>query len=108
MKNLAIVLIIVFGVNFGCSSSKDNLSSDETQKIEELRTAIESKSFKFAANFAYPLQSNDVILVTDALMAGSQNIGGQVNLSGNNDYLKLDGENTEGDLSYFGEMRNVG
>lgn len=105
---LCLVLFVVFTF-LSCSSTKSKLSAEEQQKnVQLINSALATKSFQFNAEFAYPLQSNDVIMATNALMRGSQNIGGQINLSGNYDFLKVDGEIAEGDLSYFGEMRNVG
>lgn len=105
---LCLVLFVVFTF-LSCSSAKPKLSAEEQQKnVQLINSALTTKSFQFNAEFAYPLQSNDVIMATNALMRGSQNIGGQINLSGNYDFLKVDGETAEGDLSYFGEMRNVG
>ncbi len=98
-------MLLVSTVILSCGSSKNEVTSNN---IDEIRAIVNARTFKFQANFAYPLQSNDVILATNALMRGSQNMGGQINLSGNGDFLMLKGELTEGNLSYFGEMRNVG
>ncbi|MCA0132776.1 DUF4251 domain-containing protein [Winogradskyella alexanderae] len=109
MKFKISILLITFGTLMNCGSSKEKLSSKErSENLEQIRSALESKSFQFNAEFAFPLQSNDVIMVTNELMRGSQNLGGQVNLSGNYDFFKINGDTTEGKLSYFGEMRNVG
>ena len=109
MTRIKQIIVLLFALFMSCGSSKTKLSADERSKnIEQIRSAIASKSFQFNAEFAYPLQSNDVIITTNALMRGSQNIGGQINLAGNYDYFKIDGGKTEGDMSYFGEMRNVG
>ena len=103
-----VLLYLIFTILFACGSSKKEFSPEEIKKAEELREMVRAKLFKFDAKFAYPMQSNDVIRATNALMKGTQNLGGQINLSSNGDFLILDGDTAKGSLSFFGEMRNVG
>jgi len=108
MKSRFVLLFLISTIFFACGSSKSELSPEGIRKVQELREMVRAKTFKFDAKFAYPMQSNDVIRATNALMKGTQNLGGQINLSSNGDFLILDGDTTEGSLSFFGEMRNVG
>ena len=110
MKNGSLILVNLWCVLllYSCGSAKNEIElNTETKAYSEIKDLIVSKSFRFNAASAYPIQSSDVINVTNALMRQTENLGGQISLSGNEDFLTINGDSAIANLSYFGELRTV-
>ena len=92
---------------WSCGSTKDNTYSLKEQQLNELKELVASKSFKFIAETAHPMQTYAVTQVTNALLRNTGNTAGTIFLTGRGDYLKVMGDTITAELSYFGELRFV-
>lgn len=104
------ILIIFFALLlFNCGSSKTDaqIVVDELA-FTELKQLVNKASFRIDAESAYPMQSSDVIDVTNVLMRQTENVGGRMSLSGNEDFLLIRDNSAKANLSYFGELRTAG
>ena len=96
MKNLLFALVILFLC--GCQTTK-TLVVDE-KKAEQLAQWIENKNFKFVANTASPIATQDINGLAFLLPQGSS--PNRIILSGGEDYLKTIGDSLAIDMAYFG------
>jgi hypothetical protein len=86
MKNIAILAIC--GVMlFGCSSTSST-NKNSSESFETLQQLINSKTFEIEADWAYPLGSS------------------RVNLFGNSNYFRMQGDEVDVYLPYFGVRRS--
>ena len=107
MKLIRIIFpIILFSLFLNCSGTK-SIESNEIEEIqlENVRRLIASRSFKFLAETAYPMQTYDAMTVTNALLQNTGSYGGRISLIGNGDYLKLENDLAVAELPFFGEIR---
>ena len=58
------IVILLLVLNFNCKSSNQSKSSD-LESYNALKEVIISNNFKFIAETAYPMLSNDVIETTN-------------------------------------------
>ena len=93
---------------FCCGSSKTEAElAAEVNAYSNLKSMVTTKMLRFDADVAYPFQTNDVITVTNALMAQTENANGRFSLSANEDFLEIKQDSSKAHLSYFGELRNA-
>ena len=97
---------ILLSFLFNCSGTK-SLERNELKEIqlENVRKLVEGRSFKFLAEAAYPMQTYDVLQVTNALLRNTGNTGSRISLIGNGDHLTFKDEKAIAELPYFGEIR---
>jgi len=110
MKILRIILLYVFFV--GLLQSCGSLKSEEditlkNEQFKQLKELVESRSFKFIAETAHPMQTYAVTQVTNALLRNTGNTAGTIFLTGRGDYIKVIRDSIKAELSYFGELRIV-
>lgn len=107
MKTRLLIGIIALFI-FNCGSSKSEAELIAEQKAyKELIKEVDSKNVRFDAQTAFPFQTNDVIVITNALMAQTENGNGRFSLSGNEDFLEIRQDSAKAELSYFGEIRTA-
>lgn len=93
---------------WSCSSSRDvGGSTSKESQLNELKELLATKSFKFVAETAHPMQTYAVTQVTNALLRNTGNTAGTIFLTGSGDYIKIAGDSVTAELSYFGELRLV-
>ena len=80
----------------------------KNSQFETLKELVAGKSFEISVATAYPMNTYAVIQVTSALLRNTGNAPGRINVMANGDYIKIKGDTIQGELSYFGEVRNVG
>lgn len=105
-KYISIVMIISI-LFWSCGSTYDSAGNSRESQLNELRELLDTKSFKFMAETAHPMQTYAVTQVTNALLRNTGNTSGTIFLTGRGDYLKVMGDTITAELSYFGELRMV-
>lgn len=100
------ILVLALLLFWSCRSTKNDLvnNSKESQLIQ-LKELVASRSFKFKADTAYPMQTYDMMQVTNALLRNTGNTAGRISLMGNGDYITVKGDTVQAELAYFGERR---
>ncbi|MBT8393621.1 MAG: DUF4251 domain-containing protein [Bacteroidia bacterium] len=110
MKILKILLLcaLIVGLNLSCGSAKSEKNNElKNKQYIKLIELVESKSFSFHAESAYPTQTFAVMQVTNALLRNTGNAAGRIYIAGNSDYIKVMQDSVSAELSYFGELRVV-
>jgi len=108
MKRYKYILILVMALLlfWSCSSTKNDIANNsKTNQFIQLKELIASRSFKFKAETAYPVQTYDMMQVTNALLRNTGNTAGRISLMGNDDYITIKGDSVQAELAYFGERR---
>ena len=102
-------IILLTLVLFLCCSSTRNVGANTSQEsqLNELKEVLATKSFKFIAETAHPMQTYAVTQVTNALLRNTGNTAGTIFLTGSGDYIKIVGDTVTAEMSYFGELRIV-
>ena len=99
-------LILALGIISlaSCGSSREVSSED----VAELDTIIQDKYFEIEADFARPLVTNALNQIANAGLLRPGDNASRINLQGNADYLKFEGDTVSADLPYFGERQMGG
>jgi len=98
------VFLLFMLTNCGSRKSEVELFSEQVL-FNQLQELISSKSFYFSAEAAFPMQSNYIVAVSNALLSPIGSNGVRQQLSSNDDFLKINNDSVSGKLSYFGELR---
>jgi len=99
-------LILALILFWSCGSTKNEMSDNtKEQQLNLLKELIDSRSYKFMAETAHPMQTYDVMQITNALLRNTGNTAGRISLLGNGDYLTIKGDTVKAELAYFGERR---
>ncbi len=107
LKNIAL-LGMMLGLLWSCGGTKSAESiALKNRQFEELKTLVATKSFIFNAETAYPMQTYAVMQVNNALLRNTGNSAGRISLTGNGDFIKVNGDTVKATLAYFGEVRIV-
>ena len=92
-----------------CGSTKSEAElAMENQAFNKMKSLVMTNNFRFNAEVAFPFLTNDVVMVTNALMRQTENANGRFSLSANDDFIVVKSDSVKADLSYFGELRSVG
>ncbi len=102
---LASLLLALF-LFWSCGSSKNDMT-DNTKEIQlmQLKELVSSGSFKFKAESAHPMQTYDVMRITNALLRNTGNTSGRISLMGSGDHITFKNDTVYAELAYFGERR---
>ncbi|MFN2262461.1 MAG: DUF4251 domain-containing protein [Psychroflexus sp.] len=87
-----------------CAGSKQTVSEEEQEKLKEL---IQDKSFEIISDHARPTSTMSTNYLAQRGLLPFGSTGGRINLIGNSNYLRFDGDSVSADLPYFGE-RQIG
>ncbi|MFP4846708.1 DUF4251 domain-containing protein [Winogradskyella sp. PE311] len=102
MRQLLTFLTLIL---LSCGSSKSNVElAEESKAFDELKRLVESGRFQFDAEVLYPLQTMDVINVSNKLLRNTGNNGGRVSLS-TGYKIKIKNDSAIANLPYVGEVR---
>ncbi len=102
------LLGMVLGLLWSCGGTKSaEAIALKNRQFEELKTLVATKSFVFNAETAYPMQTYAVMHVNNALLRNTGNSAGRISLTGNGDFIKVNGDTVQATLAYFGEVRIV-
>ena len=95
-------LAIPFLLLAGCGASKDPLSAQAWDRMERVVT---SRNFQFRAQWAEPLQTGSMNQIANAgLIPPGSNVN-RIDLTGTANYLKMEGDQVEMQLPYYGERQ---
>ncbi|MEJ1221851.1 DUF4251 domain-containing protein [Sediminicola sp. 1XM1-17] len=98
-----ISIIFIVGAMLGCgTSSKTTSSQGELKYLQDL---VASRSFKIESNWAMPLMTRSMNSISNAGLLPVGSAGNQINLFGNSNYLKVEGDTVSAFLPYFGERQ---
>jgi len=108
MKTLRLIIVVFCCTSLSFSQSRTERKRIKQDKLEasynKTKALIESGKFNFEALWATPLD-NDAVRVGMSLPGGAQVFqGGRVNLTGNSNYVRIDGDNAKLFLPYFGRV----
>ena len=100
------ILLLVLLLFWSCGSTKNDMASNSKEKqLVQLKELIATKSYKFNAETAHPMQTYAVTQVTNVLLRNTGSTAGRISLMGNGDYIKVQGDTVNAELAYFGERR---
>lgn len=103
---MKLFLFIPFLLLLGCSSSKNVMETNTKSKaLDELVT---KKHFKIISDWASPRASSGLNSVANSGLLGVGNSGTRINLIGNTNFLKIEGDTLTADLPYYGERQMGG
>ncbi|CAM1362174.1 conserved exported hypothetical protein [Tenacibaculum sediminilitoris] len=103
MKRLVFFVSMIF-VLFSCASSKKVTQAE----IDNLNALIQGKSFEIVSEWAEPQVTNSMIQIANAGMLPVGSNVGSINLTGNNNFLKMEGDTVSASLPFFGERQMGG
>jgi hypothetical protein len=95
-------LVFQFLMGTGCGASKEPLSAETWDQLEQVVTV---RSFHFQAQWAEPLQTGSMNQVANAgLIPPGSNVN-RIDLTGTANYFKMQGDAVEMQLPYYGERQ---
>ena len=104
MKSIRILFFtatLVFVLS-GCSGAKKPLSAEAWNRMED---AVTNRNFQFTAQWAEPLQTGSMNQIANAgLIPPGSNVN-RIDLTGTANYLKMQGDQVEMQLPYYGERQ---
>lgn len=103
MRNLR-PLLFCFVFVIGCSSARVATPSE----IETLQTIVATKSFEFTADSASPMATRSLNAVANSGLLPPGSNASRINLVGDSNYLKIEGDSVSANLPYFGERQMGG
>ncbi|WP_339653920.1 DUF4251 domain-containing protein [uncultured Maribacter sp.] len=99
MKTI-VTSFMVLSLLFSCTSTKNSIS--DTHPIHSL---ISSKSFEFTADWANPMVTQSMNAVANSgLIPHGSNVS-RINLVGNPNFIKVNGDSVTANLPYYGERQ---
>ena len=96
-------MVLCFGVAMSCSSAKDPVATEEQKK--ELETLVNNKRFEFRARWARPLVTSSLNSVANAGLIQQGSTINNVDLTGNANFLKMEGDSVSAYFPYYGERQ---
>ncbi|UJH67337.1 DUF4251 domain-containing protein [Allomuricauda sp. SCSIO 65647] len=105
MKTLHVLMSSLFLVLMASCATTSKVSTEEMQQLEDL---AQSRAFRFEAEWAMPLVTNSLSQINSALLLPPGSTVNQINLNGNNNYIKIQGDSASVYLPYFGERQMGG
>ncbi|NEV94356.1 DUF4251 domain-containing protein [Psychroflexus sp. YR1-1] len=99
-------LLILTGVLTltSCGTSRD-FTSEEFQDLEAI---LQDRYFKIEAEFARPFVTNALAQIGNSSLFAPGDNASQINITGDSNYLKFEGDTVSADLPYFGERQMGG
>lgn len=105
MKALTFLLSLFILTIFSCGSTQSAATPEEIQALKKL---VDSKSFYIESDWAYPQVTAAMSQVLNSPLMRPGSGAGGVNLIGNSNFLKVEGDSVTSYLPYFGERRMGG
>ena len=99
------ILFVLVGFAIGCKAPETAVSQ---ANIDALDNMITNKNFEFRAEWAQPLVTTSLNgLVNSGLLPPGSSIN-RINLQGNSNFLRMEGDRVWADLPYYGERQAGG
>ncbi|MEX0290780.1 MAG: DUF4251 domain-containing protein [Flavobacteriaceae bacterium] len=103
--NIYLTAFLVISTLIGCGSSTKIV--EPTAKSRQLDQWVAEKDFEINSEWAIPMLTNSMSQVSNAGLFPPGSAANRINLTGNSNYLKVNGMEVEASLPYYGE-RQVG
>lgn len=103
MKALYMLFLALF---ISCSGTKKIVSP--TAKSRALDALVAKRSFQVVSDQASPLMTSSMAAVSNSGLLGVGNSAANINLIGNYNYVKVEGDTISADLPYYGERQMGG
>ena len=97
---IGLFVLVLLGVS--CGTSKQVYTTNQLDALHEL---VESNKIEIEADWAYPLPSNALNSLSNGGLFPVGSTANQVNLIGNRNYLRINGDSIKAQLPYYGERR---
>ncbi len=104
--NIKILFLLLGGILMGCSSSQS--ISTPTAKSKMLDDLVAQKSFQIELEQANPLVTGSLSNIANSGLLPPGSTVGTINLIGNPNYFKVNGDSIAMYLPYFGEQQMAG
>ena len=98
-----IVLILLSLGLMSCGNS--TVTAEDEAQFEKLKNLVESRQFEIDSDWALPQASNSLNQIQNTGLLGPGNTAGSINLIGNPNYLRINGDSIKAQLPFFGERR---
>ncbi|WP_394971942.1 DUF4251 domain-containing protein [uncultured Croceitalea sp.] len=96
------LLLTAFIFLVSCGSSKVKYTDEDLKALREL---VDGKNFEIESDWAYPLPSIGLNSLSNAGFFPPGNNANQINLIGNANYLRIEGDSVKAQLPYYGERQ---
>jgi len=103
---MKIYLLISCLFLLGCNSSKKVIEA--TPQSKALEALVAQKQFIITSDRAFPRASTALNSLANSGLLGAGNSSGSINLIGNSNYLKMEGDTISAELPYYGERQMGG
>ncbi|MAZ27498.1 MAG: hypothetical protein CL868_10535 [Cytophagaceae bacterium] len=85
-----------------CTLAQETKDDKKQRQLQELKELVDSGSYEFTAQWAYPLRNNLVYFPNNPNLSSAQ-----VNLIGNPNYIRIKKDSAEIAMPFFGVARNA-
>lgn len=103
--NFKYLIVLMAGMIIGCGTASNTISSQS--QVKQLDELVSSKSFQIQSNWAMPLMTRSMNSISNAGLLPVGSSGSQINLIGNSNFFKVEGDTISAYLPYYGE-RHMG
>ncbi len=101
-----ILLVFTFISLLSCGShSKTANATVKSQKLDDL---IAKNKLEIVSDWALPMATSSLNSIANAGLLGPGNSPGRINLIGNSNYIRIEGDSVSAYLPYFGERQMGG
>lgn len=105
MKKILVYLVFMC-VLWSCgTASKTTGSIADTKVLDDM---VAQKAFEIAVDWAVPQASSSMNAIANSGLLGPGNSAGRIDLMGDGNYVKMQGDSVSAYLAYFGERRSGG
>lgn len=104
LNNKFLLLYFVGVTILSCGTSREV----STEDLARLDTIIKNQYFEVQAQWAMPLATNALNQLANAGLFRPGDNASQINLQGNSNYFKFEGDTVSADLPYYGERQMGG
>ena len=101
--NRVILFILVLGLLQGCGTTKRGNNSPK--QIAQLTQLIDSKSYRFNATKAYPMQTQAFTTIANSGILPPGTASGIIDLTTITSFIEIHGDSITGDLPFYGERQ---
>ncbi|WP_339704567.1 DUF4251 domain-containing protein [uncultured Kriegella sp.] len=106
MMKTNVLLLFMTMVFLACGShSNKTVARAQSRQLDDL---VATKSFEIVSDWASPMGTTSMNNVINSGLLGPGNNAGHINLIGNSNYLRVEGDSVSAYLPYFGERQMGG
>lgn len=105
MKQIGYFLVVLLVIGCGSTEKTHVIKEKDTKILDEM---IDSKFFEIESQWAQPQLSNTMTQLGNAGLFPAGSNAGNINLIGNSNYFKMEGDKVKAYLPYYGERQMGG